>query len=417
MPGRVPYLNSGGILEIKLSELSWALAIMSLLFQPELQRLLPALSWLDEVATLLLVGCAFFGWHTSKQELPRFAKTSIVCLLVFVSICLIGNAFTDVPGSVIPITIDALTCVKFFIAAISGTMVFSETDRLSDVLIALAKALLFVVTACAALSLAGNTGMLYGEIRYGFHPYEFVFSHPTYLAAALAGLIILLSSDAKRNAWWIALASVLMVFTLRGKAMGFAALVLLIIFLTKYGRKRVSVLQIAFLGLVALAIGRGQIEAYFGSEGQARFELLRASIQISLDCFPIGAGFASFGSAITADPEWYSPLYLQYGIASVWGLSQEYSAFISDSFWPTVLGQSGWVGLIVYCGALVMLVRSMLVNAASKLPILLFVAYLLIMSTSESAFFSPSSVYLALCAIVASHQGAAQHATLEVACE
>ena len=138
-------------------------------------------------------------------------------------------------------------------------------------------------------------------------------------------------------------------------------------------------------------------------------------MQIALDNCPIGTGFASFGSAVTADSGWYSPLYFQYGISSVWGLSQEYSAFISDSFWPTVLGQSGWIGLIAYCGAFVMLIRSILDNADSKLPILLFAAYLLIMSTSESACFNPSSVYLVICSIVASRQRAVSRETPEVA--
>lgn len=415
MQGRPPHLSSGGILRIKLSELFWTLAVLLLLLQPELQRMIPAVSWLDEVITLFLMICAFFSSGSGKQRLPRYAKGSIACLLLFVLLCIIGNAFSGVPGSPTPIAIDAFTCVKFFVAAVSGTLVFSKSDNLGNMLIAFAKAMLTVIGLCAVLSLALNTGMLYGETRYGFHPYEFVFPHPTYLAVALAGLIILLSSDSKRNVCWIALASVLMVLTLRGKAIGFAALALLIIFLTESGKKSVGAPQIAFLGFVALAIGWGQIETYFGSEGQARFELLRAGIQIALDNNPIGTGFASFGSAVTADLEWYSPLYFQYGIASVWGLSQEYSAYISDSFWPTVLGQSGWIGLIAYCCAFAMLVRSMMSNAGVKLPVLLLVAYLLIMSTSESACFNPSSIYLAICAVVASRQVPSSCSELEAA--
>lgn len=414
MQGRFSSLGSGEILSTKLSELLWGLAVTFLLFQPELQRLLPALSWLDEATTVLLAICAFFYSPAVRSKLPQFAKSSIACLMLFILVCLIGNAFSGVPGNAVPIGIDAFTCMKFFIAAFSGIAVLSKSEHLKDMLVVLAKALLVVVAACAILSLVVNTGMLYGEIRYGFRPYKFIFPHPTYLAVALAGLIILLSSDSRRNIWWIGLASVLMTLTLRGKAMGFAALALLIIFLTKSGERKIDALKIAFLGLVALIIGWGQIEAYFGTEGQARFELLQAGIQIALDSFPIGTGFASFGSAVTADPEWYSPLYFQYGISSIWGLSQEYSAFISDSFWPTVLGQSGVIGLVAYCCAFVMLIRSMLVNASEKLPILLFVAYLLIMSTSESACFNPSSVYLVICAVVASRQGAASHVTPEV---
>lgn len=415
MQGRFSNRGSRGILNAKVSELSWGLAVMLLLFQPELQRSVPALSWLDEAMTILLAVCSFFCLSAISPKLPRFAKSSIACLMIFVLVCLIGNAFSSVPGDIIPIAIDAFTCVKFFIAALSGIVIFSTASHLKDMLIVLAKALLVVVAACAIPSLVVDIGMSYGEIRYGFHPYVFVFPHPTYLAVALAGLIILLSSDSRKNFWWIVLATALMTLTLRGKAMGFAALSLLILFLTKSGKRKIGGLEIVFLGLVALFIGWGQIEAYFGTEGQARFELLQAGMHIALDNLPVGTGFASFGSAITADPEWYSPLYYQYGISSIWGLSQEYSAFISDSFWPTVLGQSGLVGLVAYCCAFVMLIRAMLENAGEKLPILLFVAYLLIMSTSESACFNPSSIYLAICAVVASQQRVVSRAALEVA--
>lgn len=184
--------------------------------------------------------------------------------------------------------------------------------------------------------------------------------------------------------------------------MGFAAMVLLILYLSRNGKTTISGFQVIALGIVALGIGWGQIEAYFGTEGQARSELLRGGLQISMDFFPGGAGFATFGSAVTAELQWYSPLYYQYGLSSIWGLSREYPAFISDSFWPTVLGQSGWIGLAAYCVAMVMLIRAIYLSARVKLPVVLFSAYLLIMSTSESAFFNPISIYLSICVVLAS---------------
>lgn len=59
MQGRLSHSSLSGVLNTKLSELLWAFAVTLLLFQPELQRLVPALSWLDEAATMLLALCAF----------------------------------------------------------------------------------------------------------------------------------------------------------------------------------------------------------------------------------------------------------------------------------------------------------------------------------------------------------------------
>ena len=41
----------------------------------------------------------------------------------------------------------------------------------------------------------------------------------------------------------------------------------------------------------------------------------------------------------------YSQLYYNYGLAELWGASPEHSTFISDGYWPHVLGE---IGLLVY---------------------------------------------------------------------
>lgn len=389
------------LLNTRISEIAWAILISLLLFQPELQRLVPSLTWLDEVATFLLVVNAIAKSSHIHQFRSRDVFGCLLWLTVFILSCFVGNFMSGIPGDFQPLAIDMFTCIKFFVSALSGIVIFSDLENLKSILTSISKVLLAIIAICALLSAFIDIGMSYGEIRYGLQPFEFVFTHPTYLVTSLAGLIIVLSADAKKNMLWIGLASLLLILTLRGKAVGFAALVFIIILFTRRGKKSISPFQVIILGVVALVIGWGQIEAYFGSEGQARFELLRAALQLSLDQFPFGSGFASFGSAITAESDWYSPLYYQYGIASVWGLSQDYSAFISDSFWPTVLGQSGWVGLIAYCNALFMLIKSINERIRIKLPLVLFVSYSLIMSTSESAFFNPSIIYLVICTLVA----------------
>lgn len=78
----------------------------------------------------------------------------------------------------------------------------------------------------------------------------------------------------------------------------------------------------------------------------ARSALYHTSVLIARDHFPLGAGLASFGSH--ASKLYYSEVYSHYGISEVYGLSPRDANFITDTFWPMVLGEGGVVSLVAY---------------------------------------------------------------------
>ncbi|AWH51208.1 hypothetical protein C1925_19570 [Stenotrophomonas sp. SAU14A_NAIMI4_5] len=93
----------------------------------------------------------------------------------------------------------------------------------------------------------------------------------------------------------------------------------------------------------------GQLSYYLGqgSEEMARTALTTTSVKIANDSFPLGSGAGTFASA----PSYklgYSDVYRVYGLDRVYGISQETGNFITDVFWPKILGQSGYIGLIAY---------------------------------------------------------------------
>lgn len=396
--------NDKSFLDIEFSRFVWAIVVVMLMFQPALQDWVPQFSWLDELVTLAL--CAAAVLRKVKYRLALNSREWGVALLavVFCFVTFVGNLRSGVPESSYPVLIDAFTCVKFFAVTLAGIFVFIDEKDLIGLLATVSKALLVILSVCALVSLVLDVGMSTSDVRFGLRPFCFVFPHPNYLALAVVGIMIILSSDSKKNLPWLVVAAAVLALTLRGKAIGFAVFALFVILMTGSGKRRITLPQVLAVSVVVAVIGWGQIEAYFGTEGQARFELMRGGIEVARDYFPTGSGFATFGSAITSDAQWYSSLYDYYDLSSVWGLSREYSAFISDSYWPTVLGQSGWMGLLVICGELVLLYRAATLRAEVTIPLLLCAAYLLIMSTSESAFFNPSSVYLSICAVLASRQ-------------
>ena len=101
------------------------------------------------------------------------------------------------------------------------------------------------------------------------------------------------------------------------------------------------VLAVVFLpALVSIAQSTFEETA---DAGTARVALVTASIQIARDNFPLGAGLGRFGSAPSKNP--YSPVYSQYGLDDVEGLTPEAPRFVKDAFWARILGETGALGM------------------------------------------------------------------------
>jgi hypothetical protein len=95
----------------------------------------------------------------------------------------------------------------------------------------------------------------------------------------------------------------------------------------------------------------GSTDPYF----TARSALYYTSFLIARDHFPFGAGLASYGSY--ASVLYYSDVYHEYGLSSIYGLSPRVSFFAMDTFWPMVLGEGGVISLISYLLVFVILGR------------------------------------------------------------
>jgi hypothetical protein len=82
------------------------------------------------------------------------------------------------------------------------------------------------------------------------------------------------------------------------------------------------------------------------------------SVRIAVEHAPFGVGFARYGSYFAGVD--YSPEYRARGYEAVWGLGPETAgeeSFLTDTFWPAILGEAGFLGLIGYGVGLVLLAR------------------------------------------------------------
>jgi hypothetical protein len=124
------------------------------------------------------------------------------------------------------------------------------------------------------------------------------------------------------------------------------------------GRRAVIALLLGSLVIVgAYVFEKGVIEkqatTYSSSESSPRSRLYRTGEEIAATNFPLGVGFGRYASYPSRTS--YSPVYYEYRLNDVYGLSPEYPAFIDDTSWPSVIGETGYGGFACYLAGLVAL--------------------------------------------------------------
>jgi hypothetical protein len=138
--------------------------------------------------------------------------------------------------------------------------------------------------------------------------------------------------------------------------------------------RTVVILALVGAGVGGLAVGRlratyeDTVAGYIDPSAPTapRTLLYLTGLQIGADRFPLGAGFGRFGGY--ASRIHYSPIYDQYGLSGVFGLSPEDPIYLMDTYWPHILGETGWIGvatLVCFFGML--LTRTARVGMGSRL--------------------------------------------------
>lgn len=166
----------------------------------------------------------------------------------------------------------------------------------------------------------------------------------------------LLTEDTKRNRY-IALALVLTgMVAPKFKFMGEVVCFIAFVFFLKKKLNFQSPKTIAYCVLVVvviLAITWTRFDTYYVSglsnDNLARPMTYKTSLVILGDYFPFGPGMGTF--ACNGAWKFYSPLYYEYNLNTIWGLGDSTigsGAFICDAYYPT-LAQFGIAGIFFFC--------------------------------------------------------------------
>ncbi|MCD7836914.1 MAG: hypothetical protein LUG83_09780, partial [Lachnospiraceae bacterium] len=241
-----------------------------------------------------------------------------------------------------------------------------------------------------------------GGVRYGIKAAEIFYSGTTYFAASLIFIITILTAFyRKRNTIYIAASLLMLVMTLRSKAFGAALCYMCLVFFIFKIRKKIKIWHIAAFGIFVIDVAWNNIYFYYVllAGKSARSVMTLTSLQILKDYFPIGTGFGTYASHAAAVS--YSPVYVMYGFQDIWELSnQNVDAFFDDTFWPIIIAQTGFIGIISYLIVLWNVIKKCFnlweINRYFYAAALFVIAYLLISSIGEPAFNNSISIPLAV---------------------
>lgn len=328
---------------------------------------------------------------------------------IFVFIGLIGNFVYEYQVFVAVIS-DVFLNIKFILGILTTYYLF-KNQKIFSYKRGISRHVHIIIVVLFALLVYDEIYNVFPttEIRYGLRSEMLFFGHPTRLASVSFFLIllnVLFSREDGKDFKYTMMASLIVVSTLRAKAIGVVILFVLMDLFIIVLKKKINLRYILLFLPIVICVAWDQIYFYFfgeNSEGMARGALTFASLEIAKDCFPFGTGFGTFASAPSG--EYYSKVYSIYGIGDIWGLSFEHPEFVSDTFWPMILGQTGFLGLILYAYFIFLLFREVQkifpLDKKAYLSGLGVLIYLLISSVAESAFVNPLalplSIILGLC--------------------
>ncbi len=228
-----------------------------------------------------------------------------------------------------------------------------------------ARLLSIPVTLCAAVIIYYTIAdMLWGiwprqVFRWGIGSIQLFYNHPSVFAARCMLILVLLillfpCGIHCRIAAAAMFFPLFMTLRIRIWAL-LAAVAVLVLLSAVFKRKPDWKIGIPAAAVLAVIGGR-RFYAYYLSPWRmtrARAQFVVNGFRIAKENFPFGTGFSTFGSRQAQI--WYSPVYYWYDMMSVPGLDPLWPSYACDTFWPMILGETGWLGLIAYIGLVALL--------------------------------------------------------------
>ena len=136
----------------------------------------------------------------------------------------------------------------------------------------------------------------------------------------------------------------------------FASMTLFLYLYRENKERKLHIWQIMILAGACFIFAYSDLQDYIFSGYAPRALLLRYGFITAINYFPLGSGFASYGSEMAK--RYYSKLYYEYGFDRIWSMSFEANragsnygvTTLNDCYLGMIVGQYGWFGFFCYIG-------------------------------------------------------------------
>lgn len=353
------------------------LIIILFVFQPFIENYIPFFKYYDESLLILFsIGCSLKSSFIMQKK-----SIGIIMLMFFLIIMgVLGNNISGSNQRAFAIIQDIVSNLKFPLFSLviyKFELTEKEQVQLENDISFFIRCLFVVMFVCSIVTQFTNIGMS-DRVRYGMTSFKFIYRNPAglnayyYLFIILFSITLFKNGTLRKNSTLFMLIGITSwVLTLRTRAITFSILYIMIYFYLLYLRDeskkvRFKVKYIVPLLIVVLLLSWDSIDAYFISNDKtARYLLLKTSVEIANEYFPLGTGFGTFGTE--ASRVYYSSVYLQYGLSSLYGMSKANPMYIVEQFWFGILGQFGYIGFFIYLIIIFVVFKKIWINVKNDI--------------------------------------------------
>lgn len=308
-------------------------------------------SYADEIIGVCSGLYIIYLLFSSKLYFEDFIIAVMMMLTIVIGV--LGNSNSKLINSKFAILIDIVAEFKILLTFFACKYFVNEEtkDGIVKLLYRVAKIFIIIAFIFGIITIFVNTGM-YSSERYGLPSYKFIFpmSFQFFVVELLALYIILeyknIVKDVKIKKYVI-MCIITMLLITKGPPIIFSFVFLILMYYFKKNKK-IKLRILIPIAVIGCVLGSYQIETYLMNENAPRYLFFEYSFVTANDYFPLGSGFATFGSDMASRN--YSKLYYKYGFHKLFGMNPDDSSFMSDTFWPMAIGQFGWIFGILYIG-------------------------------------------------------------------
>lgn len=298
--------------------------------------------WSDEILTVALLGYAFMKQRFLVKDKGRTTEINIyIGLMIFYLVYSLLIQVTTFRGVYLDLLQQLRPYAVFYLTwMMAPDFSPKQKKRIKWVMLLsfLGYLILFKIKPSVVTPYGGEESAALGQIALCCAMVYYLFSKQTKRNRNIAILIMLLGLISGKSKYF-------------GECVVFIALVIFV--KSKINFTSVStLLKVAALGCVVIFFTWTKFNAYYvegfqdDAQEMARPLAYETGMKIMFqDYIPFGSGLGSFGTSAAAKE--YSPLYYDYKLDMVWGLTPENPMFLADAFYPT-LAEFGVVGLFFF---------------------------------------------------------------------